>query len=154
MRSKSRMYCRVSSMILGLSSFSARLCPAITALGFSDSILSRAAINSRRFSESDSPRTGGRRCKLRHPLRPSQSTEHAGTSCCRYQYVRAAQRPNHAPLGQSRFRSVLRQSHDGRENLTGKERIPERLEGLRRCLPADNLEHIRRRNKAGARKSL
>jgi hypothetical protein len=69
-------------------------------------------------------------------------------------YVRAAQRPNHAPLGQSRFRSVLRQSHDGRENLTGKERIPERLEGLRRCLPADNLEHIRHRNKAGARKSL
>jgi 7,8-dihydro-6-hydroxymethylpterin dimethyltransferase len=52
----SRMYCRVSSMILGLSSFPGRLCPAITARGFNDSTLSRASIHSRRFcvSVSDS----------------------------------------------------------------------------------------------------
>src|SRR5258707_6116889 len=52
-RSKSRMYCRVSSMILGLSSFPSRLCPAITARGLSDSILSSAAIHSRRVCAFD-----------------------------------------------------------------------------------------------------
>jgi hypothetical protein len=48
-RSKSRMYCRVSPIILGLSSFSGRLWEATTARGFSDSVLSSAAIHSCRF---------------------------------------------------------------------------------------------------------
>src|SRR6266481_5915039 len=39
-RSKSRIYVRVSPRILGLSSFPTRLCPAITARGLKDSILS------------------------------------------------------------------------------------------------------------------
>src|SRR2546422_7348032 len=39
-------------------------------------------------------------------------------------------------------------------NLPWKTRIPKRREGLRRCLLAHNLEYFRRRNKAGARKSL
>jgi hypothetical protein len=39
-----RMYCRVSSRIRGLSSFPDRLCPAITTRGFSDSIRSNAAL--------------------------------------------------------------------------------------------------------------
>src|SRR5213593_247789 len=39
-------------------------------------------------------------------------------------------------------------------NLTGKTRSPKRREGLRRCLLAHNLDYIRRRNKAGTRKSL
>jgi hypothetical protein len=37
-RLRGRLYCRVSSMILGLSSFPSRLCPAITARGLSDSV--------------------------------------------------------------------------------------------------------------------
>src|ERR1700687_222528 len=37
-RSKSRIYCRVSLMILGLSSFSGFLCPAITARGLRVSV--------------------------------------------------------------------------------------------------------------------
>ena len=48
------MYCRVSSMILGLSSFPGRLCPAITARGLSDSMVSSAEIHSRRVCAFDS----------------------------------------------------------------------------------------------------
>jgi hypothetical protein len=48
-RSKSRMYCRVSSRIRGLSSLLGRLCPAMTVLGFSNSTVSTAGIHSRRF---------------------------------------------------------------------------------------------------------
>src|SRR5258708_6561796 len=47
-RSKSRMYCRVSSMIPGPSSVPALLCPAITARGLSEEMVSSAAIHSRR----------------------------------------------------------------------------------------------------------
>src|SRR5215472_11039553 len=43
------IYCLVSSMILGSSSLPGRLCPAITARGLSDSILSSAEIHSLRF---------------------------------------------------------------------------------------------------------
>jgi hypothetical protein len=40
-------------MILGLSSFPGRLCPAITARGLSDSIVSSAEIHSRRVCAFD-----------------------------------------------------------------------------------------------------
>src|SRR5258705_11791787 len=39
-------------------------------------------------------------------------------------------------------------------NLTGKARLPKRSEGLRRCLLAHNLNHLRSRDKAGTWKSL
>jgi hypothetical protein len=39
-------------------------------------------------------------------------------------------------------------------NPTGETCIPERREELRRCLLAHNLDYIRHRNKAGARKSF
>src|SRR5713226_9254461 len=40
------------------------------------------------------------------------------------------------------------------ENLAGKTRIPKRSERLWRCLLAHNPNHVRRRDKAGSRKSL
>ena len=39
-------------------------------------------------------------------------------------------------------------------NLAWKARVPERCDELRRCLLAHVLDHIRCRNKAGARKTL
>src|SRR5258705_8387670 len=39
-------------------------------------------------------------------------------------------------------------------NLTGKARLPKRSEGLRRCLLAHKLNHLRPRDKAGTWKSL
>src|SRR5467141_2526235 len=81
-RSKSWIYFRVSPMIRGLSSFPTRLCPAITARGLSDSILSRqqstlgASADLATLTDADD-----RRCRRHHLQRSNRLTEREGRLC-------------------------------------------------------------------------